>query len=155
MNLIISLSLLFFIITPLSAQDEVRQVNNKWDKVEEEIWSLEEDYISYFREANHKAILSLWHPQFLGWPDSEPQPAGIERGAKFLEEKYPNPTQLIFKIKREGIRIIGDVAINHYLLISPWIDEEGVERKRESRITHTWIKEGSKWRILGGMSNSN
>ncbi len=61
MNLILSLTLLFFFITPLSAQDGEKQVNNKWDKAEEEIWSLEENYISYFVEANHKAILNLWH----------------------------------------------------------------------------------------------
>lgn len=154
MNLILSLSLLFFFITPLSAQDEEKQVNNKWDKVEDEIWSLEEDYISYFREANHQAILSLYHSQFLGWPDSESYPVGKKRAAKFLEEKYATPSQVIFKIKREGIRVIGNVAVSHYLLISSWIDEEGAEQKSESRITHTWIKEDTQWKILGGMSNS-
>jgi hypothetical protein len=35
MKPIIFLSLLFFFYTPLDAQDEERQVNNKWDKVEE------------------------------------------------------------------------------------------------------------------------
>jgi hypothetical protein len=70
MKLIISLSLLFFFITPLSAQDEERQDINKGNKVEEEIWSLEQAYISYFGEANHDAILSIYHSQFLGWPNS-------------------------------------------------------------------------------------
>ncbi len=154
MKLILSLVLLFFFITPLSAQDEERQITNKLDKVEGEIWSLEKNYFSYFREANHRAILSLWHPKILAWPDSEPHPAGKERGAKFLEEKYATPSQVIFKIKREGIRVIENVAVSHYLLISSWIDEEGAEQKSESRITHTWIKEDTQWKILGGMSNS-
>lgn len=154
MKLILSLSLLFFFITPLSAQDEEKQVNNKWDKVEDEIWSLEEDYISYFREANHQAILSLYHSQFLGWPDSESYPVGKKRAAQFLEENYPEPIQGVFQISREGIRILGNIAITHYSLISSWIDEEGAEQKSESRITHTWIKEDTQWKILGGMSNS-
>ena len=153
MKLIFSLSLLFFFITPLSAQDEERQVNNKWDKVEEEIWSLEEDYISYFREANHKEILSFYHSQFLGWPDSESHPAGKKRARKYLEEKHPKPIQVVSQINREGIRILGNIVITHYLLISTWLDEDGIEQKSETRITHTWIKEDSQWKIFGGMSN--
>ena len=143
MKLILSLSLLLFFITPLSAQVEV----------EEEIWTLEEDYISYFRDANHKAILSLYHPQFLGWPDSESHPAGKKRAEKYLEENYLEPIQVVFQIRREGIRILGNIAITHYLLISNWVDKDGIEQKSESRLTHTWIKENSQWKIFGGMSN--
>ena len=154
MKLIISLSLLFFFNTPLHTQDEERQDITKGNKVEEEIWSLEEDYISNFSEANHKAILSFYHSQFLGWPDSELHPAGKKRAAKYLEENYPEPIQVNFQISREDIRILEDIAITHYLVISSWVDEDGIEQKSESRITHTWLKEDSQWKILGGMSNN-
>ncbi len=153
MKLIFSLSLLFFFLTPLFAQDEEIEVNNKGDNVEEEIWSLEEDYISYFGDANHKAILALYHSQFLGWPDPELHPAGKERAKKYLEEKYSEPNQVVSQISREGIRILGNIAITHYLLLLSWIDDEGIEQTRESRLTHTWIKEDSQWKIFGGMSN--
>ena len=146
------MSLMIFLVTQLSAQDEEIK-DSKLSTVEEEIWSLEEEYISYFSKANHAAILSLYHSQFLGWPNSELHPANKERAAIFLEEKYPEPTQLVFKIKREGIRIVEGVVITHYLLNLSWTDDEGVEQTRESRLTHTWIKENSHWRILGGMSS--
>ena len=152
MKLILSMSLMIFLVTQLSAQDKEIK-DSKLSTVEEEIWSLEEEYISYFSKANHAAILSLYHSQFLGWPDSELHPANKERAAIFLEEKYLEPTQLVFKIKREGIRIVEDVVITHYLLNLSWTDDEGVEQTRESRLTHTWIKENSHWRILGGMSS--
>ena len=152
MKLILSMSLMIFLVTQLSAQDKEIK-DSKLSTVEEEIWSLEEEYISYFSKANHAAILSLYHSQFLGWPNSELHPANKERAAIFLEEKYPEPTQLVFKIKREGIRIVEDVVITHYLLNLSWTDDEGVEQTRESRLTHTWIKENSHWRILGGMSS--
>jgi ketosteroid isomerase-like protein len=152
MKLILSLILMIFLVTSLSAQvEEIKKT--KLDQVEEEIWSLEEDYISYFGKANHEAILSLYHSQFLGWPDSELHPAGKTTAEEFLMEKYPEPTQSVFKIKREGIRIVEGVVITHYLISLSWIDDEGVEQTRESRLTHTWIKEDSHWRILGGMSN--
>ncbi len=73
---------------------------------------------------------------------------------KYLEENYPEPIQVVFQISRKDIRILGDIAITHYLLISSWVDEDGIEQKSESRITHTWIKEDSQWKILGGMSNN-
>ena len=76
MKLIFYLLLLFFFFTPLFAQDEEKQVNNL-DNVEEEIWSLEEDYISYFGEANHNAILSLYHSHsFLAGLIQENHPVG-------------------------------------------------------------------------------
>jgi len=153
MKPIISLTLLFFFISSISAQVQERSENDKWDKVVEEIWSLEEDYISYFGDANHKAILSLYHSQFLGWPDSELHPADKKRAKKYLEEKYSEPNQVVSQISREGIRILENIVITHYLLNISWNDDEGVEQKRENRITHTWVKEDSSWKILGGMSN--
>jgi len=121
---------------------------------EEEIWTLEENYISNFKKANHKEILSFYHSDFLGWPDSELHPADKEGAAKYLAGRYPEPTQVDYKIKREGIRILNNIAITHYLLNFSWINNEGVKQTSESRMTHTWIKDGSEWKILGGMSNS-
>ena len=152
MKLIIYLLFLLFLFMHLSAQDKGENERMKLTE-EEKLWSLEEDYISYFKEANHNAILSYYHSQFLGWPDSELHPVDKEGSAKYLEEKYPEPTQVDFEIKREGIRILDNIAITHYLLIFSWINDEGVKQTSESRMTHTWIKEGSEWKILGGMSS--
>jgi hypothetical protein len=146
MKLIIYLLFPLFLFLHLYAQDK--------EKVEEKIWSLEEEYISYFKEANHSAILSFYHSQFLGWPDSELCPADKQRAARYLVEKYPEPIQVVFEIRKEGIRILNNIAITHYLLNSSWFNDEGVRQTSESRMTHTWIKEGSEWKILGGMSSS-
>lgn len=140
------------IIVSISAQDKEIQINNCIEG-EEEVWALEEDYISYFGEANYEAILSLYHSQFLGWPYSELHPAGKKRASEFLKENYPGSFNVSFKISREGIKLIGDVVITHYLVFSSWLDENGTEQKSKSRITHTWIKENSQWKILGGMSS--
>ena len=44
MKLILSMSLMIFLVTQLSAQDEEIK-DSKLSTVEEEIWSLEEEYI--------------------------------------------------------------------------------------------------------------
>ena len=146
MRLIIYLLIPLFLFMHVYAQDK--------EKVEEKIWSLEEEYISYFKEANYNAILSFYHSQFLGWPNSELHPADKKRAAKYLVEKYPEPIQVVFEIKQEGIRVLDHIAITHYLLNSSWVNDEGVKQTSESRMTHTWIKDGSEWKIFGGMSNS-
>ena len=151
MKLILYLLFPLFLFSHLSAQEKEENERMKLTE-EEKIWSLEKEYISYFKEANHKAILSFYHPLFLGWPDSELHPTDKEGAAKYLVEKYPEPIQVVFEFKREGIRILNNIAITHYLLNSSWINDEGVKQTSESRMTHTWIKDGSEWKILGGMS---
>ena len=153
MKKILSLILLIFIMNNLSAQDKERLDANYLDEVTEEIWSLEEDYISYFKESNHNAILSFYHSEFLGWPDKESHPSNKKRAIQFLKENYSEPLQVDYQFNREGIKILGDIAITHYLVIFTWIGEDGVEKNSESRITHTWLNTDSHWKILGGMSN--
>ena len=122
-------------------------------EIENEIWDLEEIYISSYAEANHKAILSLMHDKFLGWPDSQQQPTDKIAAAKFLIEKYPEPTSIEFEIERSGIQVFGRIVVDHYILHTSWKNESGADESRTTRIIHTWIKENSKWQILGGMSN--
>jgi ketosteroid isomerase-like protein len=153
MKLILYLLFPLFFFIHLSAQDNEENKRVKIKEVEEEIWSLENDYISYFADANHNAILDLYHSQFLGWPDSESHPSDKKSAVKFLEENYPEPVRMTAKLKREGIRVSGNIAITHYLVIFSWVDEAGMTQKSESRITHTWIKENSHWKIFGGMSS--
>ena len=124
----------------------------KQREVEKQIWALEEAYLAYHRDANHERILPMWHDQFLGWPDLEPEPADKKAVARRLERKYPEPASWTFTIERAGIRVTGNVAINFYTVHFLKKDNAGEERKESRRITHTWIRDGSGWRILGGMS---
>lgn len=126
---------------------------NKNLELEKEIWALEEAYISYFAAANHEAILSMYHERFLGWPSEEKQPADKKAAVRYLEERYPKPVPGTFKIEPQGITFLENIALNHYLLHITLKDKKGNELKIVNRMTHTWIKTGEKWTILGGMSN--
>ncbi len=124
----------------------------KQREVEEEIWALEETYLANHRDANHERILPMWHDRFLGWPDLEPRPADKKAVTRRLERKYPEPASWTFKIERAGIRVTGNVAVNFYTVHFLKKDDAGKEQKESRRITHTWIRDGSRWTILGGMS---
>jgi hypothetical protein len=44
------------------------------------------------------------------------------------------------------------VAINYYTIHFLKKNDAGEEQKESRRITHTWVRDGSGWKILGGMS---
>jgi len=116
--------------------------------LETRIWNLEEKYVTAYKTADHDEILALMDKGFLGWPDSEETPTAFLQVPGFLRENYRVAGTWDFRIDRAGIRIVGDVAITHYVLIATENDVE-----RATRITHTWIRNGSDWKILGGMSS--
>lgn len=124
----------------------------KQPEVEKEIWALEQTYLANHRDANHQQIIPMWHDQFLGWPDDEAKPADIKAVTLRLRRRYPEPASWTFTIEPGGIRVIGNVAINFYTVHFFTKDDAGQEQKRSRRVTHTWIKDGSQWKILGGMS---
>ena len=55
------------------------------------------------------------------------------------------------RIERAGIRVAGGVALTQYVLHVECAG--GRASPRPSRITHTWVKQGAKWTLLGGMSH--
>ena len=112
--------------------------------IEKEIWALENSYLKNHRDANHDKIASLWHDKFLGWPDNLPQPADKAGVIQYTKQRNAKPGSWNFKIEPKGIQVQGDIVINHYLLKIGGTS---------TRVTHTWVKEDSQWRILGGMSN--
>lgn len=127
--------------------------NLNGNEVENEIWALEEEYVTAFKNADHRKILDFYHQNFLGWPDSQDSPAGKSEAEKFLKEHYPLPVRGNFQIDRAGIRVFGDVVMTQYVLNVSMQDADGDEKTHSTRITHTWQKDGTRWLILGGMSN--
>jgi ketosteroid isomerase-like protein len=74
--------------------------------------------------------------------------------ALFLSENYPEPLEYRFELERAAIRVSGNVAITHYLVVIRAKDEIRSGPSQTVRLTHTWIKAGADWKILGGMSST-
>ena len=122
------------------------------DTVEEEIWALEEVYFANLYKADHEGVLALIDSQFLGWPDSEPHSIDKEGAARYMKQMFSKPASCALRIEREGIRILADMAFTEYTIHVTLNRGAGVKIKRSSRITHTWVKRDSGWKVLGGMS---
>lgn len=119
---------------------------------EAEIWALEADYVSCFRDAAHDRVIAMWHDRFLGWPASEARPADKDSVIHYLKRVAPLPGTWSFEIEKAGIRIHGQIAITHFMLHTKAHSASGTSYQRSIRVTHTWIKARSGWQILAGMS---
>lgn len=147
----ILLSFIFFSYS--QAYSATPDTDHGRDPVKEEIWALEEAYFANLYKANYEGVLDIVHCQFLGWPGAVPRPIDKEESARFMKLLVPKPaSSCTFKIERAGIRLLGEVALTQYLIHVTGCDTPGVEKTQSSRITHTWVKEGARWKLLGGMS---
>jgi hypothetical protein len=145
--------LLIIVLFPCSqAWSATEKTGNQKDTVEEKIWASEEAYFVNLYKANYEGVLVLVNDQFLGWPGGLPQPIGRKESARFMKQLIPNPTSCTIRIERAGIRVVGPVALTQYTLYVNCSEPSGATKTQTSRITHTWVKEGACWKLLGGMS---
>ena len=146
----ILLACLIIFITPVCLA-QVGTVKPQ-DPVEEKIWKLEDAYFSNLYKANYPGVLALVHERFLGWPAGLPKPVDKPESSRFMKQLVPRPSKCRFRIEREGIRLLGAIALTQYIIYVDCPDSSGIDKKTSSRITHTWVKEGLRWKLLGGMS---
>lgn len=144
--------LVFILLSYSQAYLAAAGTDNGKGAAEEDIWALEDAYFANLYKANYEGVLAIVHSQFLGWPSAVPQPINREESARFMKQLVPKPTSYTFKIERAGIRLMDDVALTQYTIHVYSTDTAGVAKTQSSRITHTWVKDGDHWKLLGGMS---
>ena len=127
-------------------------LNNPKDTIEEKLWHLEEAYFANLYKANYDGVLAIVHDKFLGWPSSADKPLDKEGSSAFMRKLIPSPSPCNFSIEREGLRLLDNFAITQYIIHVSCKGKDGKSKETSSRITHTWIKEGKDWKLLGGMS---
>ncbi len=122
---------------------------------EQEIWNLEKAYWEYVKTNDLEKYRALWHDDFVGWPSISPEPVRKDHITDWITNKTSTGLKLeSYEIEQRAIKVTGDIAIVHYRIKMNWakIDTGGVDRTDAVRITHTWIRNGNTWQILGGMS---
>ena len=122
---------------------------------EAQIWKLEKAYWEYVKTNDVEKYRALWHEDFVGWPllDSAPVRGKDQVTDWMTENTSKGVTLRSYSIEQLAIRMIGDVAIDHYRIKMSWANREEPDATTEAlRITHTWIRTHGTWQILGGMS---
>ena len=120
---------------------------------EETLWKLEHDYFRYVEENNLTAYLELWHKNFLGWPSVSAAPVHKDHITDWITSRTSQG--LAFKLiefKPAAIQVTGDIGVTCYWVTYKFADKDGNGKTYNTRITHTWQKNGKEWKIIGGMS---
>ena len=97
--------------------------------------------MSYFRRAA------------AGWPCFEWSPKGKDGVGKWVKDIHDNQLKLSYELKPLAAQSFGEVVVVHYAAVYAYeygdgtTSGSGIWRK----FTHTWMKTGEAWQIIGGM----
>ena len=120
---------------------------------EQAVWKLEHEYWRHVQDNDLPAYLALWHKDFLGWPFVSAAPVRKDHITDWITSNTSKG--LTFKpieLEPAGIQMTGDIAVAYYWMTYKWLDKDGKGASVSVRVTHTWLKDGKDWRIIGGMS---
>jgi ketosteroid isomerase-like protein len=117
------------------------------------VWQGEVDYWKYVNARDMKNYLSLWHPDFTGWPCESAHPADIGGLEKFASEWFAAKTKAgeVTIPQVEAVVVDRDFAITYLSARSDWTDANGVKQSKLEKFVHTWKATDHGWKIIGGM----
>jgi hypothetical protein len=141
-----TISILLALTAAAFAQDSARD--------EAQVWNLEKAYWEYVKTNDLEKYRALWHEHFLGWPTSSSTPLRKDHITDWITRNTSKGVKLqSYAIEQLAIQVTGDVAINHYRVKMVWAGPGPTESNTEViRITHTWLRTGDTFQIIGGMS---
>ena len=122
---------------------------------ETRIWNLERAYWEYVKADDLEKYRSLWHENFVGWPSVSAAPVRKDHITDWITSNTSRGLKLqSYAIEQLAVRVTGDVAIDHYRIKADWANGNtgDVSQTDAVRITHTWMRIGNTWQIIGGMS---
>ncbi len=121
---------------------------------EKVVWQLEEDYWRYVGAGDVDSYVKLWHEDFVGWPCFEWNPARKGDIGKWVRDIRDNHWKLSYQLKPLDSQAFGNGTVVVYYAAEYVYDYgdgthsgSGIWRK----FTHTWMKSGGNWQIIGGM----
>lgn len=117
------------------------------------VWKLEHQYWEYVKAADLDGYRTLWHENFVGWPQMSPAPAHKDHIADWIKAHSDKGERLqSYVLKEAASQFTDNVVVTHYWLTDVWSAKSETGTPVTSRITHTWIRVKDGWQIIGGMS---
>jgi hypothetical protein len=143
--LVVGVVLLIGLYWPIPASAQSQSVS--------EVWALEDDYWRFVKAGDVESYRTLWHEKFIGWPCDRDKPLRKSSIGDWVREIRDKKIKVTSVLTREGAEDFGAIVVVHYRFTRVDTYPEGrVEgRGRESKITHTWMRVGNTWQIVGGM----
>ena len=120
----------------------------------DQVWSQEQAYWKYVQANDLEAYRSLWHPDFLGWPSSSPEPLRKAHITDWITMRtHTGERYRLDNLERLVVEVNGNYATTTYRVRGAWVDQDGKGPASTVRIIHTWLRgSNGKWQIISGMS---
>ena len=120
---------------------------------EQAVWKMEHKYWADVKAADLVSYRALWHTNFLGWPDLSATPVRKAHIADWITENTAKGFHLSwYTLKPAASQATGNLVVTDYWISADWVDKNGTKKRMRNRITHTWMRVGSGWQIISGMS---
>ena len=122
-----------------------------WSKDHVELWNVVEQSWTDFGAKDFEATLKTFHEEYKGWNDEAPLPSSKEKVKKFYDYVLLNMESFEFDLSPASITIVDEAAVVHYYFSFTMTFEEG-KKHFEGRNSEFYVKDGSKWKLLGDLS---
>jgi hypothetical protein len=120
---------------------------------EQAVWEMEQSYRKYVQVGDLESYRKLWHPKFVGWPNSSARPKKKDHITDWIADYTKKGLHLkSYDLEPAASQAIGNLVVTYYWITDRWVDKEGKGEGKTSRITHTWLRNPAGWQIIGGMS---
>ena len=124
----------------------------------DEVWAMEDAYWRYVKAGEVEKYRALWNDRFRGWPCHNEHPATKAEIGDWVREIRDGKITFDYKLTREGASNVGGAVVVDYKTPMIWKYADGrVDGRTElwRKFTHTWLKVGGKWQIIGGMCGAD
>jgi Domain of unknown function (DUF4440) len=122
-------------------------------EAEKTVWDLERSYWHFVEANDLTSYRNLWHSDFLGWPSVSASPLHKDHITDWITSQTSAGRSFkLLNFKSAAIQSTSTTVVACYWVSYKWIDKTGQGDERTVRVTHTWIKNGENWQIIGGMS---
>jgi len=134
--------------TPSSSESESASIT--------QVWQREDEYGRVGDAGELDAYKSLFHEKFIGWPCDSAHPKRKTGVGEWVREIRDKHIQVASVVTREGAEDFGNVVIVHYRAteVDTYPDGHSEGEGEEYKFTHTWMRTGDTWQIVGGMCAS-
>lgn len=121
--------------------------------LQQAVWQGEVDYWKHVNARDLKSYLTLWHPDFTGWPCGAAGPANLEGLGRMAEKWFADMTSAgqVTTPQVEAVVVDDGFAITYLSARTTWTGADGGQRSKLEKFVHSWKATDHGWKIIGGM----
>jgi hypothetical protein len=138
---LLTLSLLIFGIG-IATRGEAFE--KEWTFAQKEVWKMEQIEWEFWKQGNVKRCMLLYHKNYIGWPSQSAELINKNHAGAHMKHSVLHS----YDIEPRGINIVGNIAIVYYCYSC--CETNG--KTHAGRVTHIWMNENGRWRLIGGMT---